>query len=219
MQDSPFRRFLTSTAIVLAVMVGLGAAVWYLEVGGDADPPAIAEDGDLSAGEALRLVQQSNLKPLEPVVVDAIAEAKRRAFLKEKAAKEKARRKAAWYKKHKKEIDAKLAAEKLAKMPNPSSEQNKDAGRKLNAARGWEACWPALEVLWTKESNWNERADNPWSDAYGIPQALPGSKMSSAGPNWQTNATTQILWGLSYIQARYKDPCGAWSFWQRNNWY
>jgi len=218
MQDSPIRRALGSMAIVVAVMLGLGAAVLYLDFG-EADPPAIAEDGELSAAEALQLVKNSDLTPLDPVVADAVAKAKHRAYLEEKAAKEKARRKAAWYKKHKKEIDAKLAAEKLAKMPNPTSAQNKEAGRKLNAARGWERCWPALETLWEHESNWDERADNPWSDAYGIPQALPGSKMASAGPNWQTNATTQILWGLSYIKARYGDPCGAWAFWQRNRWY
>jgi len=218
MQDSPLRRALGSMAIVVAVMLGLGAAVLYLDFG-EADPPAIAEDGELSAAEALQLVKNSDLTPLDPVVADAVAKAKHRAYLEEKAAKEKARRKAAWYKKHKKEIDAKLAAEKLAKMPNPTSAQNKEAGRKLNAARGWERCWPALETLWEHESNWDERADNPWSDAYGIPQALPGSKMASAGPNWQTNATTQILWGLSYIKARYGDPCGAWAFWQRNRWY
>ena len=218
MQESPFRRALSSVTIVLVVMFGLGAAVLYVDFG-EADPPAIAETEGLSANEALQLVQRSDMRPLEPLVADAVAKAKHRAFLKEKAAKEKARRKAAWYKKHKKEIDAKLAAEKLAKLPNPSSAENKEAGRKLNAARGWDACWPALLTLWEHESNWNERADNPWSDAYGIPQALPGSKMSSAGPGWETNATTQMLWGLSYIKARYKDPCGAWSFWQRNNWY
>lgn len=218
MQDSPLRRALGSMAIVVTVMLGLGAAVLYLDFG-EADPPAIAEDGELSAAEALQLVKNSDLTPLDPVVADAVAKAKHRAYLEEKAAKEKARRKAAWYRKHKKEIDAKLAAEKLAKMPNPTSAQNKEAGRKLNAARGWERCWPALETLWEHESNWDERADNPWSDAYGIPQALPGSKMASAGPNWQTNATTQILWGLSYIKARYGDPCGAWAFWQCNRWY
>jgi hypothetical protein len=38
--------------------------------------------------------------------------------------------------------------------------------------------------------------------AYGIPQACPGSKMSSQGPalpSWQTNAWTQIAWGLWYV--------------------
>ncbi|TPQ19650.1 transglycosylase SLT domain-containing protein [Streptomyces sporangiiformans] len=69
------------------------------------------------------------------------------------------------------------------------------------------------------ESSWNYQADNPTSDAYGLVQALPGSKMSSAGADWQTNPATQIKWGLSYMDGRYGSPCEAWSFWQANNWY
>lgn len=69
------------------------------------------------------------------------------------------------------------------------------------------------------ESSWNYRASNPSSGAYGLVQALPGSKMSSAGADWQTNPATQIKWGLSYMDGRYGSPCGAWSFWQANHWY
>ncbi|WP_455568300.1 aggregation-promoting factor C-terminal-like domain-containing protein [Streptomyces phaeochromogenes] len=70
------------------------------------------------------------------------------------------------------------------------------------------------------ESSWNYRADNPTSDAYGLMQALPGSKMSSAGADWATNPATQIKWGLSYMNSdRYGSPCAAWEFWQANNWY
>ncbi|MFB6986672.1 lytic transglycosylase domain-containing protein [Streptomyces sp. NPDC056178] len=69
------------------------------------------------------------------------------------------------------------------------------------------------------ESTWNYRATNPSSGAYGLVQALPGSKMSSAGADWQTNPATQIKWGLSYMNASYGSPCGAWSFWQANHWY
>lgn len=76
-----------------------------------------------------------------------------------------------------------------------------------------------LESLWTKESNWNPRADNPTSSAYGIPQALPGSKMSSAGADWQYNPETQIRWGLAYIAARYGNPKGAWAHSERRGWY
>jgi resuscitation-promoting factor RpfB len=75
-----------------------------------------------------------------------------------------------------------------------------------------------LVQMWNNESGWRTDAYNP-SGAYGIPQALPGSKMASAGPDWQHNATTQIRWGLGYIQSRYGTPCGAWSFWQANNYY
>ncbi|WP_028813089.1 hypothetical protein [Streptomyces flavidovirens] len=69
------------------------------------------------------------------------------------------------------------------------------------------------------ESTWNYRASNPSSGAYGLVQALPGSKMSSAGADWQTNPATQIKWGLNYMDERYGSPCGAWSFWQANHWY
>ncbi|MET9432636.1 transglycosylase SLT domain-containing protein [Streptomyces sp. NPDC006551] len=69
------------------------------------------------------------------------------------------------------------------------------------------------------ESGWNYRATNPSSGAYGLVQALPGSKMSSAGADWQTNPATQIKWGLNYMNNRYDSPCGAWSFWQANRWY
>lgn len=78
---------------------------------------------------------------------------------------------------------------------------------------------PALEKLWTHESNWNQYARNPSSGAYGIPQALPGTKMATAGSDWETNPATQIKWGLSYIKSRYGTPTRAWSFWQANNWY
>ncbi|CAM5517768.1 MULTISPECIES: transglycosylase SLT domain-containing protein [Streptomyces] len=69
------------------------------------------------------------------------------------------------------------------------------------------------------ESSWNYQAVNPSSGAYGLFQALPGSKMSSVGADWQTNPATQITWGLNYMNSRYDSPCGAWSFWQANHWY
>ncbi|MFJ4535915.1 transglycosylase SLT domain-containing protein [Streptomyces tibetensis] len=69
------------------------------------------------------------------------------------------------------------------------------------------------------ESDWNYKAVNPSSGAYGMFQALPGSKMSSAGADWQTNPATQIKWGLNYMNDRYGSPCDAWSFWQANHWY
>jgi hypothetical protein len=76
-----------------------------------------------------------------------------------------------------------------------------------------------IDHIWSQESGWNVHADNPSSSAYGIPQALPGSKMSSAGPNWANNAETQIRWGLGYIKSRYGSPCAAWSFKQGAGWY
>ena len=70
-----------------------------------------------------------------------------------------------------------------------------------------------------RESGWDYTATNPSSGAYGLMQALPGSKMSSAGADWRTNPATQIKWGLNYMNDRYGSPCGAWEFWQANNWY
>ncbi|WP_234390142.1 transglycosylase SLT domain-containing protein [Streptomyces sp. MMG1533] len=69
------------------------------------------------------------------------------------------------------------------------------------------------------ESSWNYQAVNASSGAYGLFQALPGSKMSSVGDDWRTNPATQIKWGLNYMDSRYGSPCEAWSFWQANHWY
>jgi hypothetical protein len=78
---------------------------------------------------------------------------------------------------------------------------------------------PCLDKMWTRESNWRTTAENPSSGSYGIPQALPASKMATFGSDYRTNPATQIKWGLSYIKDRYKSPCGAWTFWQAHNWY
>lgn len=78
---------------------------------------------------------------------------------------------------------------------------------------------PALVKLWNKESGWNHKAANPSSGAYGIPQALPGSKMGTVASDWRTNPATQIKWGLGYIKGRYGSPNNAWAFWQAHNWY
>ena len=69
------------------------------------------------------------------------------------------------------------------------------------------------------ESSWNYTATNASSGAYGLFQALPASKMESAGSDWRTNPATQIKWGLNYMNDRYGSPCGAWDFWQANSWY
>ncbi|MET9360179.1 transglycosylase SLT domain-containing protein [Streptomyces sp. NPDC006632] len=69
------------------------------------------------------------------------------------------------------------------------------------------------------ESSWNYTATNSGSGAYGLVQALPGSKMSSVGSDWRTNPATQIKWGLNYMNDRYGSPCGAWSYWQSHSWY
>lgn len=87
-------------------------------------------------------------------------------------------------------------------------------------ARGWDqAQYECLVALWDRESGWNVYAHNRSSGAYGIPQALPGNKMASAGADWETNPATQITWGLGYIAGRYGTPCGAWEHSELKGWY
>ncbi|MBB2976174.1 chemotaxis protein histidine kinase CheA [Microbacterium endophyticum] len=102
---------------------------------------------------------------------------------------------------------------------NPSGAQA--TAQQLAASNyGWgDDQFACLVSLWNKESGWNAQASNGSSGAYGIPQALPGSKMASAGADWATNATTQIVWGLQYIAGSYGTPCGAWSHSQSTGWY
>jgi hypothetical protein len=85
---------------------------------------------------------------------------------------------------------------------------------------GWSASeFACLDPLWAQESGWSTTADNAGTGAYGIPQALPGAKMASAGPDWQTDAATQIKWGLGYIKDTYGSPCAAWDHEQDTGWY
>lgn len=79
--------------------------------------------------------------------------------------------------------------------------------------------WPCVDYIITHESGWNVHARNPSSGAYGLGQALPGSKMSSAGPDWLNNPRTQLRWVLGYMNSRYGSPCGAMSFWRGHLWY
>lgn len=79
--------------------------------------------------------------------------------------------------------------------------------------------YPSLNKLWSRESGWNVHASNPYSGAYGIPQAVPGSKMASAGKSWRSSARTQIRWGLRYIRDRYGSPRQAWRHETSVGWY
>ncbi|WP_104084363.1 hypothetical protein [Cryobacterium sp. Y11] len=105
-----------------------------------------------------------------------------------------------------------------AAVPDPGSA--KAYAYDAVAARGWgEDQYDCLVSLWQKESRWDVSAQNGSSGAYGIPQALPGSKMASAGEDWATNAGTQIEWGLGYVSGRYGTPCGAWAKSEASGWY
>lgn len=114
---------------------------------------------------------------------------------------------------------AEAAAAALASSNTP--EGAKAAARQIAADDyGWGGDqFSCLSSLWQKESGWNYQAYNANGGATGIPQALPGSKMASAGADWQSNAVTQIRWGLGYIQRAYGSPCSAWGHSQSMNWY
>lgn len=105
-----------------------------------------------------------------------------------------------------------------AGVPDPGTAQA--IAYEMVMARGWgQGEFDCLVALWNKESHWNVYAHNTRSGAYGIPQALPGEKMASAGADWATNPATQIVWGLGYISGRYGTPCGAWGSSQSRGWY
>jgi hypothetical protein len=105
-------------------------------------------------------------------------------------------------------------------VPPPDPGTAQDIAYKMLPSFGFSPStqYSCLNNIWTRESGWRYNAENA-SGAYGIPQALPGSKMATAGSDWQTNPATQIKWGLGYIQGRYGTPCDAWSFWQAHGWY
>lgn len=117
------------------------------------------------------------------------------------------------------------AAEEAARIAAASVPVDDPAGAKAYAAsvlggHGWDASqMTCLDTLWNKESEWLTSATNASSGAYGIPQALPGTKLAAAGGDWQTNYRTQVNWGLTYIESRYGSPCSALNFHYANNWY
>jgi hypothetical protein len=163
-------------------------------------------------------------------------QAKLRAAKAAKEAAERARKAeaaAASRKKEREAAEAKAKAEAKTRAatvskpytgPIPSSCSEYSGNRKIGCAMlvssgAGISQMPCLDKLWNKESGWNHKARNNSSGAYGIPQALPGSKMASAGGDWQSNPATQIEWGLGYIKGRYGSPCSAWAHSQDVGWY
>lgn len=123
---------------------------------------------------------------------------------------------------------AELAASKAAAQPGrtaaaavpAASGSPRQIAQAMLGSFGWSSSqFSCLDPLWEHESRWSVTAANPGSGAFGIPQALPGSRMASAGPDWQTSAATQITWGLRYIRDTYGSPCAAWSHAQATGWY
>ncbi|MFC4497222.1 transglycosylase SLT domain-containing protein [Streptomyces ovatisporus] len=146
---------------------------------------------------------------------DAEDEARKKAEARAEARQEAAEQ----AKKAERERQRKQAASRSAERSKSASAA--PSGSPKQIARqiiGSEQQFQCFSNIVERESGWDVHAQNP-SGAYGLVQALPGSKMASAGPDWRNNAATQIKWGLGYMKDRYGSPCGAWSFWQANNWY
>lgn len=207
---------------------------------------AAADSSRLSAQQDQALADLARLRgvalKVEQDRQDALAEARARAAAEAaaraaaeaaaRAAAEKAAREAAA-----RDATAKAAAQAAARSTGSgkvevpatwtpsggmSPAQARATARSMLGAYGFgDGQWGCLDSLWTGESSWNWAARNPSSGAYGIPQSLPASKMSSAGSDWLTNPATQIAWGLGYIKGRYGSPCAALAFWQGNSphWY
>ena len=123
---------------------------------------------------------------------------------------------------------AELAASKAAARPGQTaaaavpaaSGSPRQIAQAMLGSFGWSSSqFSCLDPLWEHESRWSVTAANPGSGAFGIPQALPGSRMASAGPDWQTSAATQITWGLRYIRDTYGSPCAVRSHEQATGWY
>ena len=99
-------------------------------------------------------------------------------------------------------------------ISNPSA--NVVLGQQIANEMGWGGQFSCIYDIFMRESGWNHLSRNRSSGAYGIPQALPGSKM---GPGWQSDPAVQIRWGIGYMVGRYGSPCAANNFWLVNHWY
>lgn len=213
----PLRRLaVTSVALIVGVgaVVGISSGIYSLDDTADASaafaqtPPPAPEARDIVVRTSRQLREREAIRDR---VARATAKAKAEAEAAEKAAAEA---------KAKAEAEAKKAKE-LAKRPPVSPGSARAIAKDMLDSYGWGDAeqWSCLDRLWKRESGWNAYAKNKSSGAYGIPQSLPGSKMASAGSDWETNPATQIKWGLGYIKNRYKKPCGAWAHSERVGWY
>jgi len=184
------------------------------------DPADLPADTDAD----LRTERAQAADEREQVRVEQAAEAARAAAEQEaaeRAAAEEAQRRADEEAAARAAEQARADREAEAEAVSRSAQRDpRSVAAAMVADRGWSSDqMSCLDSLWSKESGWQWDADNPTSSAYGIPQALPGSKMASAGADWETNPVTQIRWGLGYIESSYGTPCAAWSHSQANDWY
>ena len=107
----------------------------------------------------------------------------------------------------------------VTKTADLTTEDPRDIARGLLGEYGFAASeFSCLNALYVSESDWDMHADNPFSSAYGIPQALTEST-HDLPDDYMTNPVSQIRWGLGYIRESYGTPCAAWEFKQSHNWY
>ncbi|OKK20798.1 transglycosylase domain-containing protein [Streptomyces sp. CB00455] len=188
---------------------------------------------DIPVGDQAQVQSASLTQQADAIVHAADADAKRSA---EEAARiqaaEDAKSKKAEAEKAKAEADAKAKKEREEKEQVASRSAARDAGdfavqgsytvaqvKAIAQQMVPAGQFQCFSNIINQESTWNYKAVNSSSGAYGLVQALPGSKMASAGADWRTNPATQIKWGLNYMNDRYGSPCSAWSFHQANGWY
>ncbi|MBB1245656.1 transglycosylase SLT domain-containing protein [Streptomyces durbertensis] len=232
-------------AVASATAVTTVGAVVGVAAGGQ---QGTAEPVELAAADATLLAdipvggntqaQTASLTQQADLQADAASAAARKAA--EESARKQAAKDAADRKQAAEEAKRK-AAEEAAKKREAELAASRSAERSAPAAGGGDfpqqASYTVAQVkamaqqivgggqfqcfsnIVQRESTWNYRAQNPSSGAYGLVQALPGTKMASEGADWRTNPATQIRWGLKYMNERYGSPCGAWEFWQANHWY
>jgi hypothetical protein len=218
------RRPLFSAAATLTVLAATGAV--YSSSVADAAGPHVAEAAFHSASPSPEELASASAQAGADAADQAFASTARERAAQELREKRAAAAAAAAAEAKRVAEEERLAATEAARdAAREAASRNaqrdpRGLAKIMVADRGWSSeQFSCLDSLWTKESNWRWNADNPSSSAYGIPQALPGSKMSSAGSDWETNPATQIEWGLGYIEGRYGDPCSAWAHSQSNNWY
>ncbi|MFE0771920.1 MULTISPECIES: transglycosylase SLT domain-containing protein [unclassified Streptomyces] len=204
--DDNFEAAAADTTLLADIPAGEQAQVQVSSLAEQASVQAAAADSAAkkSAEEAARVRAAKDAEAKKEAAVKAEAEAK--------AEKER----------KKKEEEAERASRSAARDISSFAAQSsytiaevKAIARQIVPASQFQC----FSTIVNHESTWNYRAVNPSSGAYGLVQALPGTKMSSAGADWRTNPATQIKWGLNYMNERYGSPCDAWAFWQNNHWY
>ena len=205
-----------TTVATIAVASGVAAAAPDGPAS-KAAPPRPAAGVALDASDATRQVAHEKVG-LAALEQDRLVAEARRAAARREARRRAAARRAAELAAAR-QAQQQSAANSASAPAAPSGSPQQIAAAMLGSF-GWSSGqFGCLQSLWNAESGWNPSATNPTSGAYGIPQALPGSKMASAGADWQTNPATQIKWGLGYIKQVYGSPCAAWSHEQSTGSY